>query len=166
MGKRIFNIALIVAALAFAVACGGRPKLIPRKKLSIIVSEMLVRDQQLKADRGSYKWADTTLVYAEIFDKYGYDTDDYLYTIEKYLRDPERFSRVFRDAAAILGKEKSRVEREIARRDWRKQWFRFYHVPYDSVHLDMEESYIKKLVEELELKYEKDSLDIPFRPVE
>lgn len=165
MAKRLVHIALIVLALALAAGC-RKHKLIPRSELTRIVSEMLVRDQQLKADRGSYKYADTTLVYAEIFEKYGYDTDDYLYSIEKYLRDPERFSRVFRDAATLLEREKARVEREIARRDWRAQWFRFYHVPYDSVHLDMPDSYIKKLEEDIKLKYEKDSLEIPLLPVE
>ena len=165
MGRRLFHIAIIVVALAFAVACNG-PKLIPRGKLSQIVSEMLVRDQQLRADRGSYKWADTTLVYVDIFEKYGYDTDDYLYSIETYLRDPERFSRVFRDASAILDKEKARVEREIVKRDWRAQYENVYHIPADSIHFGIDESYFKKLKEEEDLRNEKDSLEIPLRPVE
>ena len=120
---------IVLLILVLAVSCKG-PRLIPRSELTQIVVEMLVRDQQIRGSRDLRRIGDTTYVYEGIFEAHGYTTDDYLYSIEHYLRDPERFSRVFRDAAAKMEKEKTRVEGEIRRRDW----FRKYEdIPFVSI---------------------------------
>jgi len=130
MKFRPLYIALVL--LLFAVSCKG-PKLIPRKELTQIVGEMLVRDQQIRGNRTLRHMGDTTYVYEGIFEKYGYTTDDYLYSIEHYLRDPERFSRVFRDVAANMEKEKARVEKEIVARDWFLKYASVPYIPVDSL---------------------------------
>ncbi|MBO4435235.1 MAG: DUF4296 domain-containing protein [Bacteroidales bacterium] len=126
------HIVPLLLALALFASC-RRAKLIPRKELTQIVYEMLLRDQQLKVDRRSAAVPDTVLVYEGIFEAHGYDTDDYLYSIEHYLRDPERFSRVFRDVNTKMEREKARVEREISKRDWRLKYTAKDFMPADSV---------------------------------
>lgn len=125
---------IVLFLLLFAVSCKG-PKLIPRRELTRIVGEMLVRDQQMKSGRDMRKLGDTTYVYEGIFEAHGYTTDDYLYSIQHYLRDPERFSRVFRDVATNLEKEKFRVEKEIVRRDWNLLYKNVPFTPIDSINM-------------------------------
>ena len=97
------------------------------------MADILIQDQQIKQDRELKKQADTSLVYEGIFEDYGYTTDDYLYSVQHYLRDPERFSRVFRDVARKMEKEKARVDREILQRDWRLKYTARDFMPADSV---------------------------------
>ena len=125
------HIVLLLVVACF-VSC-HKAKLIPRKELTDIVFEMLVRDQQLKGDRRITTIPDSVLVYEGIFEDYGYTTDDYLYSVQHYLRDPERFSRVFRDVARKMEKEKARVDREILQRDWRLKYTARDFMPADSV---------------------------------
>lgn len=134
MRLKVRHIVALMLVLALFVSC-RRTKLIPRKELQQIVYEMLMRDQQLRMDRRVTTIPDSVLVYEGIFKEHGYDTDDYLYSIEHYLRDPERFSRVFRDVAAQMEKEKLRVEREIVKRDWRLKYTNIDHMPMDSIAL-------------------------------
>lgn len=132
MRVRIRHIVVLLIALALFASCKG-PKRISRKELTDIVYEMLIRDQQLKIDRRASAIPDSVLVYEGIFKAHGYNTDDYIYSVEYYLRDPDRFSKVFRDVAARLEKEKARVDREIELRDWRLGHSNAYHIPVDSL---------------------------------
>lgn len=135
MRVKVRHIVLLMLALALVASC-RRAKLIPRKDLRQIVYEMLMRDQQLRNDRrGVTTIPDSVLVYEGIFKEHGYNTDDYLYSVEHYLRDPERFSRVFRDVAAQMEKDKRRVEKEIEKRDWRLKYTDIDHMPMDSIAL-------------------------------
>ena len=132
MRIRASHILILLLALVLAVSC-RKTKLIPRKEFTGIVYEMLLRDQQLKLDRRGTNPGDTTLVYEGIFEAHGYDTDDYLYSVQHYLRDPERFSRVFRDVAARMEKEKRQVERQIEARDWKLKYSNLTHMTIDSL---------------------------------
>ena len=67
-----------------------------------IYAEMLVMDQWTLSESGLRNIADTSLVYEPIFQKYGYDTEDYRKSVEHYMKDPERFSRILRTTAEIL----------------------------------------------------------------
>ena len=79
--------------------------MIPRSKLAKIYAEMFVTDQWIQSKPGLRTIADTSLVYEPILEKYGYDSDDYQYSIDRYMDDPERFSRILRTTAEILDKE-------------------------------------------------------------
>ena len=81
------------------------PRVIPRSKLAKIYAEMFVTDQWIQSKPGLRTIADTSLVYEPILEKYGYDSDDYQYSIDRYMDDPERFSRILRTTAEILDKE-------------------------------------------------------------
>ena len=81
------------------------PRVIPRSKLAKIYAEMFVTDQWVQSKPGLRTIADTSLVYEPILQKYGYDSEDYQYSIDHYMDDPERFSRILRSTAEILDKE-------------------------------------------------------------
>ena len=84
--------ALHIAALllvAVTLSCRG-PRLIPRDKMEAIYYDMFMADQQIRNDMALRRQADTMLVYEAVFNRYGYDTDDYLYSVQTYLKDPER----------------------------------------------------------------------------
>lgn len=107
--KSIRPVVFLALSLALLlVSCSGGPRVIPRKTLAEIYAEMFVTDEWLQDNRSKVnRLADTSFVYAPILDKYGYDADDYLLSVEKYLADPERFSRILRDTEAKL---KTRAE--------------------------------------------------------
>ena len=90
---------MLVCLLA---SCSGRPRIIPRSTLADIYAEMFLADQWL-ADHGSERRkADPSLFYDPIFQRYGYTFEDYDATIKRYLKDPEKFSKVFKDASIKL----------------------------------------------------------------
>ena len=67
-----------------------------------IYAEMLVMDQWAVSDSRLRQKADTSLIYEPIFEKYGYDGEDYRASVEYYMNDPERFSRILRESSDIL----------------------------------------------------------------
>ena len=105
--KRIFlHIHLLLFCLVLLLSsCGkSKHKLIPRSQLSKIYAEILLTDQWIYMTPGASVMADTTLVYEPILMKYGYTSEDYRHTVNKYLDDPERFARVLRTTSQMLEK--------------------------------------------------------------
>lgn len=97
---------LFIMVLTFFTSCNNDDeKLIPRGRLSMIYAEMLATDQWVINNPDLRTVADTSLVYEPILKKYGYDSEDYRYSVDVYMDDPERFSRIFRAAAEILNDE-------------------------------------------------------------
>ena len=99
------------------------PRKISRSKLAKIYAEMFVTDQWIQSKPALRTIADTSLVYEPILQKYGYDSEDYQYSIDHYMDDPERFSRILRSTAEILDKEikdlkkaQERIKQEQERR--------------------------------------------------
>ena len=99
----------IVLALLVAAACQG-PRVIPKDTLVDIYTDMFLADQMVREMNIPRTQMDTMLLYEAIFEKYGYDTDDYQFTLRENLRDPERFSKVFEAVT-------KRMEGEIASLD-------------------------------------------------
>lgn len=107
----------LVAALLLLCACSGRPRIIPRGVLTDIYADMFLADQWLEDHRGERNRADTMLFYDPIFKRYGYTFEDYDASVRHYLKDPEKFSKVFRDASLklrdkreVFGKKSERLE--------------------------------------------------------
>lgn len=97
---------LVVLALAVGLSlasCGKKDRVIPREKMAEIYAEMYVLDQWLDENRSLRREADTSLVYAPVLDKYGYTYDDYLNSVNVYMKDPTRYSRILRRTSEILG---------------------------------------------------------------
>ena len=116
MKKRLLHIAALAMMMCGIISSCEKEgaKVIPRGKLSKIYAEMLVTDQWILATPGMRMIADTSLVYEPILEKYGYDSDDYRKSIDFYMDDPERFSRILRTTGDILKdriKELSRQQR-------------------------------------------------------
>ena len=106
--KRVLHkiLILLAAAVLLASSCGGnKARVIPRSKMSKIYAEMFVMDQWVQNKPGLRMIADTSLVYEPILEKYGYDSEDYQYTVEYYMADPERFSRILRTTVSLLEKD-------------------------------------------------------------
>ena len=119
--KRLLHIALL---LLLAVSCG--PRKIPRADMEEILSQMLLQDQQIKMDPALRRAADTSLVYEGIFEAYGYDTDDFLYSLEYYLADPARMEKIMGKVAEGLEKDSRELNKEIRLQDWRDGFLRIY----------------------------------------
>ena len=111
---------MLVSAFAVLLLAGCNEKdgkVIPRGTLAEIYAEMLVVDQWIASDLSLKRQADTSFVYAPILEKYGYTPDDYRKSVDHYMHDPERYSRILRTSAEILGERLSELKIEKARLD-------------------------------------------------
>ena len=122
----------IVLLLALALSCRG-PRVIPRDKMEDIYVEMFMADQRVLHTNGLRSRADTMLVYEAVFNKYGYDTDDYLYTVETNLRDPERFAKLLQTVVERLDAEAAALDKEIERLDWNAKFMGMKRPTLDSL---------------------------------
>ena len=111
--KRVLHIVLVLLA---AVACRG-PRVIPKDTLTDIYTEMFIADQMVRDADIPRAQMDTMLLYEAVFEKYGYDTEDYLYSLRHYLKDPERFGKVFENVAKRLEGEVDALKKIVELRD-------------------------------------------------
>lgn len=115
--KKHFAILLLLAAIILAPSCRrDGPRVIPRGKLAKIYAEMFVTDQWIQNTPKLRSIADTSLVYEPILEKYGYTSEDYQHSVQHYMDDPERFSRILRTTGEILDdqiKDLKRKQKEL-----------------------------------------------------
>ena len=105
-------------------SCGFREaKVISRKDMAQIYAEMLLTDQWIVTNPSMRRVADTSLVYEPILNRYGYTKEDYILSVNKYMDDPERYSRILRTTGEILDEKlsalndrKEQLEKEAALR--------------------------------------------------
>ena len=100
-GSRAF-LPLVLFFLAMTFSCSGGGKVIPRKKMVSIYADMFVADQWLNQNYKAERVADTSFVYEAIFEKYGYDSEDYRASVDYYIQDPDRFARILRQTVLEL----------------------------------------------------------------
>ena len=112
--KRFLHIVLVLLA---AVAC-QRTRIIPRDTLEDIYMDMFLADQVVREENIPHAQMDTTLLYEAVFRKYGYDTDDYLNSVRHYLKDPERFAKVFESVAKRLEGEIDALDKIVQHQEW------------------------------------------------
>jgi hypothetical protein len=101
------RLAVHTLALALALSCllacgGGKDKIIPRGKLSRIYEELYLADRWADLKTEYRSQADTTDFYETVLESYGYTSADYRASVEYYLNDPERFSRILKKVSARL----------------------------------------------------------------
>ena len=111
--KRFLHIVLVIV---LAASCRG-PRIIPKDTLTDIYVDMFMADQFVREENIPRKQLDTMLVYEAVFNKYGYDTDDYLNSVRYYLKDPERFSKIFEEVARRLEGEAKALEKVIEQQE-------------------------------------------------
>jgi hypothetical protein len=104
MKSLLKHIIPLFAVLVFASCRNDEAKVIPRAKMAEIYAEMLMTDQWITNTPGMRMIADTSLVYEPILEEYGYDHLDYLKSVDYYMNDPERFSRILRTSGELLDK--------------------------------------------------------------
>ena len=107
--KRILHIVLVLVAVA---ACQN-PRIIPKDTLTDIYEDMFFADQLVRERNLPQPQMDTLLVYEAVFNKYGYNTDDYLNSVRYYLKDPERFAKVFDEVNRRLEAKVKELDRLI-----------------------------------------------------
>lgn len=100
-GSRAF-LPLVLFFLAMTFSCSDGGKVIPRKKMVRIYADMFVADQWLNQNYKAERVADTSFVYEAIFEKYGYDSEDYRASVDYYIQDPDRFARILRQTVLEL----------------------------------------------------------------
>ncbi|MBQ7899653.1 MAG: DUF4296 domain-containing protein [Bacteroidales bacterium] len=122
--KRRFVILMLLAAMVLVPSCRRNgPRVIPRGKLAKIYAEMFVTDQWIQNTPKLRSIADTSLVYEPILEKYGYSSEDYQHSVQHYMDDPERFSRILRTTGEILDdqiKDLKRKQKELQELEARK----------------------------------------------
>lgn len=97
------HILAMIALLIFLAGCSREEEnVIPKDELAEIYAEMLLLDQWINENSNLRRQADTSLVYEPIFARYGYTTEDYRASVEYYMNDPERYSRILRETTEIL----------------------------------------------------------------
>lgn len=111
--RKYLHIILLAVVIA---SCG--PRVIPRGKMADIYYDMFMADQLLREDMDLRRQADTLLVYEAVFNRYGYNTDDYLYSLRYYLKDPERFAQVLHEVVERLQKDAESMDPVIEHLDW------------------------------------------------
>ena len=112
--KRFLHIVLVLVA---AMAC-QRTRIIPKDTLEDIYMDMFLADQVVREENIPRAQMDTTLLYEAVFRKYGYDTDDYLNSVRHYLKDPERFAKVFESVAKRLEGEIDALDKIVQHQEW------------------------------------------------
>ena len=98
-------------------ACQG-PRVIPKDTLTDIYTDMFIADQMVREENIPRPQMDTMLLYEAVFEKYGYDTDDYLNSVRFYLKDPERFAKVFENVAKRLQGEVDALDKIVRHQEW------------------------------------------------
>ena len=97
--RHIVPALLLVCLLA---SCSGRPRIIPRSTMAGIYADMFLADQWLSDHPDERKRVDTMLFYDPIFKRYGYSFEDYDASVQHYLKNPEKFAKVFTAASEKL----------------------------------------------------------------
>ena len=129
--RRALHIAVLLL-VAVTLSCRG-PRLIPRDELADIYYEMFLADQQVRDDAALRRQADTMLVYEAVFNRYGYDTDDYLYSVRTYLKDPERFAKLMEGVGDRLQREIDGLQGDIEQLDWNSKFMNMKRPPIEKV---------------------------------
>ena len=126
-----------------------------RKDMEEAMYLILLQDQQIKQGGYLKQQADTSLVYEGIFQSLGYNTDDFLYSLEYYLEEPARFEKVMENVAARLDKEEALAHAEMERYNWREALLRIYWMAPDTLSLPQPGPYA---VDSLLVRFEGDTV--------
>jgi len=123
------HIAALTAALFLWVSCQDDQKRIPRGEMVEIFTEMFMQDQMVHYDRDLLDQADSSLVYEGIFREHGFDTDDYLYSLKFYLRDPEKMAKIMNEVGVRLKKRSKEMDPLIAFQELQGEMMALYKRP-------------------------------------
>jgi len=100
--------------LLLALLCSCGPRVIPARKFSRILEDMLLSDAWLKQNGEFATQADTMLFYDAVLERYGYSFEDYDTTVKYYCEHTEEFSKLLEEAKARVKKEQNELRNAIA----------------------------------------------------
>lgn len=162
---RFSHIAFVLLAALLVCSCRA-PKKIPREDMEEIFYLMFMQDQRIKQDRSLKREADTSQVYAGILKSKGYNTNDYIYSLNYYLEEPEKMEKVMAGVEARLEKELKVVNKEMELERWRAKMLAIYGQKIDTslrpmpgprpvdtlkIRFDGDSAYMHKLIDSLKL---------------
>ena len=102
---------IVVASVALCAAgCSRGPEVIPKSKMEKICTELFLADEWLMENDNFRTVVDTSLFYEPIFHKYGYDTEDFRASLEYYMRDPLKFSRMIKKVALKMDSDSRKMK--------------------------------------------------------
>jgi hypothetical protein len=93
-------------------SCARKARVIPKSKLEKIYMEMLLVDQWIGLEWSNTRVADTSVVYEQIFEKYGYTSNDYRKSVSYYMEDPDRFAKIFENISNALTTKANIIDKE------------------------------------------------------
>lgn len=109
-----FHILLAMVLVACLSACGQKGKIIPRSEMAEVYADLFMADQWILYAPEQSRVADTTMVYERVFNMHGYTTKDYVASVDYYLRDPKRYSRILKKTDAILSGKLDKLNALVA----------------------------------------------------
>ena len=104
--------AILALAVFVLASCSGKG-IIPRSDMAEITADLFMVDQWFEQNQRYARMTDTSLVYAEVFEKYGYTGDDYLKSLDYYMLDSDRYVKVVKKSRSILEKRLKAVNDSI-----------------------------------------------------
>ena len=148
------RILLIVCLLGLAVSCHKGPRIIPRRDMEDVMMQVLLQDQYVKQQSKPRKQLDTILVYEGVFESFGYNTDDFLASLEYYLADPSHMEKIMEKVESRLMVKVKEAEKEVQEDAWRQNFLRLWKINPDKSHLPQP----KTAYDTLYIQFSKDSL--------
>lgn len=110
--KRKGFIVLTVLLLFLSLgACKRKARVIPENKLADIYAEMFLADQWLSTNYSYKRVADTTLFYEPIFEKYGYNLEDFNESMRHYVKNPDKYAKILKSAGLKLDAQAKRLKK-------------------------------------------------------
>ncbi len=110
------HILALAVATSLLLSCrGGDERVIPRGKLSRIYEELYLADRWADSKSEYRLQVDTTDFYESVLESYGYTAEDFRASVEYYLNDPERFSRILKKSAARLKARSKELDKSAGR---------------------------------------------------
>lgn len=99
--KSLTKILLYVLSVASVFSC-TRNDIIPRKDMVKIYAEIFVVNEWLSSNQMYSAVYDTSFVYTPVLERYGYDNDDYMRSMNHYMSDPERYVKMLKQSRMML----------------------------------------------------------------
>lgn len=111
MKRKGFIVLTVLLLLLSLGACKRKARVIPENKLADIYAEMFLADQWLSTNYSYKRVADTTLFYEPIFEKYGYNLDDFNESMRHYVKKPDKYAKILKTAGLKLDAQAKRLKK-------------------------------------------------------
>ena len=117
MNRRICHIVTVLLLALLLASCRQQAEIIPRNTMVDIYADMALLDARISTDRAVKKIADTSRVYAAVFQSYGYTEQDFLTSQQEYLKDAGRYVKMLKKANIKMDKIKKELMAEKRLKD-------------------------------------------------